>query len=423
MYVISIFVKYIVSNDLRRCTEKNWPDTKYRMVYASMKDELYMLISRLTVNWSMSDDYKQVIELWYAWAAPWRLGETPHSSEPNSYQPIEEGWGAFIADNAMYYILLVDTILERLARFPYTERMTVNDRTIRNEEGRQVAAYAAIPTRESEGTIGGQLRIISRLLNVLKAEGLVDILRCIEYTLAKAYGHGGNLSAPFIDICDAEEVAKKCKVELEQTETSLNEAYTNYSQLVDTPSTRPVNLYIKDPYVRSKNLVATVNAIRQATESRKRPSDRHAQPSHELWQPVTGDTRRAGKYVEQLDKTAEWLATVFLLSDSAKLFREKPPAPKPRELPLWDESVYRNRFCKTERLTKEEKSKLKQGFRYEARVRSYEMTILVRWCVAVDAWMNRHGFLPERLTIRPLAAPVNLVYALFTLYILLFVAF
>ncbi|KAF7729963.1 hypothetical protein EC973_003376 [Apophysomyces ossiformis] len=445
MYVITLFIKYIVKNDLRRCMDKNWPDTKYHMVYTSVKDELYMLISRLTVNWGMSDDYKQVIELWYAWAAPWRLGEPPHTSEPGTVQPIEEGWGAFIVDNAMYYILLVDTVLERFAKFPYTERMTVNDRIIRNEQGKQVAMYTSVPTRESEGTIKGQVRIICRLLNVLKAQGLVDILGSIEYTLAKAYGHGGSLSAPCIDIHDAEEVAKKCKTELERTEASLNEAYANYCQLVETPTARPLNLYIKDPYVRSKNLVATVNAIRQASETRKTPPNRPLQSGHELWQPVSKDPNKVGKYTEQLDKIAEWFTNVFLLSDAAKSYTEKPPLPKPRVLPLWDESVYNSRFCETERLTQEEKTKLKEGkllcsrhgirgigFRYETRVRSYEMTTLVRWCVAVDSWINRYyddwipnrqGFLPERLTVRPLAAPVNLVYALFTLYILAFVAF
>lgn len=66
MHFITLFVKFVVSGDLRRCYFEESPSSRdpitqeYTMVYDSIKDELYMLISRLALNWAKQDDYLQV---------------------------------------------------------------------------------------------------------------------------------------------------------------------------------------------------------------------------------------------------------------------------------------------------------------------------------------------------------------------------
>lgn len=62
MHYIMLFVKHIVGGDLRRCysDSKQSATENYRVVYNSIKSELYALISRLALNWSKDDDYLQV---------------------------------------------------------------------------------------------------------------------------------------------------------------------------------------------------------------------------------------------------------------------------------------------------------------------------------------------------------------------------
>jgi hypothetical protein len=58
MYYISHFISYIVRHDLRRCVN-NTQDNVYTYTYKATRDELYMLTSRLALNWDKSDDYIQ----------------------------------------------------------------------------------------------------------------------------------------------------------------------------------------------------------------------------------------------------------------------------------------------------------------------------------------------------------------------------
>lgn len=65
IHFIGVFVKYTVSGDLRRCMigvpRNDDPATaEYKSIYNLMKEELYMLISRLALNWSKQDDFLQV---------------------------------------------------------------------------------------------------------------------------------------------------------------------------------------------------------------------------------------------------------------------------------------------------------------------------------------------------------------------------
>lgn len=58
MYYISHFINYIVRHDLRRCVN-NTQDNVYTYTYKATRDELYMLTSRLALNWDKTDDYIQ----------------------------------------------------------------------------------------------------------------------------------------------------------------------------------------------------------------------------------------------------------------------------------------------------------------------------------------------------------------------------
>lgn len=58
MHYISHFINYIVRHDLRRCVN-NTQDNVYTYTYKAIHDELYMLTSRLALNWDKTDDYIQ----------------------------------------------------------------------------------------------------------------------------------------------------------------------------------------------------------------------------------------------------------------------------------------------------------------------------------------------------------------------------
>ncbi|CAO3653457.1 unnamed protein product [Mucor hiemalis] len=85
MHYISTFIKYIVQHDLKQCLAGE--TSLIKDIYKILKDEIYTLISRLALNWSKQDSYIQVIELWCIWAAPWKLGAEPRSSEKQSTDP------------------------------------------------------------------------------------------------------------------------------------------------------------------------------------------------------------------------------------------------------------------------------------------------------------------------------------------------
>lgn len=177
MHYISTFVQYIVRHDLKQCI--NHEKSLLYQVYLSVKDELYMLISRLALNWSKHDDYLQIVDLWSIWAAAWKLGAAPRSFEKEEYAPIAYGWAPFILDNIPFYISLVDILLQHCSTFQFKDGSKPQIQPL------QPTTTTYTSNSNEPGTIGGQLRILYRLINVIKAQGLVDYLGLVENGLEK----------------------------------------------------------------------------------------------------------------------------------------------------------------------------------------------------------------------------------------------
>ncbi|CAO3589758.1 unnamed protein product [Absidia cylindrospora] len=243
---LATFLKYVVGGDLRRCTSCHQNsnisinnvkvESAYTNLYLSIKDELYLLLSRLSSNWRRQDDYIWVLNLWTLWAAPWRLGkdtitlktdgqqqhsdsisekESSPSSTTSSPQligvfevssPLETGWAIFILENAWYYITLVDSFLQRISTFTYPDKTVAplsSAPTTGNGTGQILpSSSSARPVYSTARTIPpgttasttsvrstqpldgsslyGELNIFLVLVNVWKSKYMVEYLGQIE---------------------------------------------------------------------------------------------------------------------------------------------------------------------------------------------------------------------------------------------------
>ncbi|ORZ12208.1 hypothetical protein BCR42DRAFT_420187 [Absidia repens] len=242
---LATFLKYVVGGDLRRCTSCHQNsnvninnvkvESAYTNLYLSIKDELYLLLSRLSSNWRRQDDYIWVLNLWTLWAAPWRLGKniitlntegqqqrsdrilqkesspSPTTSSPQLTgvlevsSPLETGWAFFILENAWYYITLVDSFLQRISTFTYPDKTiaqphaaptTVNGTnqipssssvrpmysTVRTTlPGTTASTTPARSTQPLDGSsLYGELNIFQILVDVWKSKYMVDYLGQIE---------------------------------------------------------------------------------------------------------------------------------------------------------------------------------------------------------------------------------------------------
>lgn len=248
MNYITVFVQYIVKHDLKQCFSNE--KSLLALVYIELKDELYMLISRLAINWSKQDDYVHVVNLWSLWAAPWKLGNTPRSSDTLEYSPIQSGWSKFILDNLPCYFFLVDIFLQRTSTFTYKESL-------------QTTPNVPLSNYTDSGTIGGQLRILCRLINVLKAKGLVEFLELVENSFVQLKtGFSSLPSDPF------KKLSWHCYGTDSMDYLVLKKMTAVYDVFVALEGVngfwKPKGLYAQDMMPRSDALLKTLNAINAA---------------------------------------------------------------------------------------------------------------------------------------------------------------
>ncbi|CAO3645232.1 unnamed protein product [Cunninghamella blakesleeana] len=243
MQSIHQFIKYIVSGDLRRCVsyklnnnnnnnnidcngegeegEEDIDDEKkddsksttdYTKIYHLIKNEYYLLLSRLSINWRKQDDYIWVLDLWKLWAAPWRLGSdnliipTTTTTTTKIWDdlelktipaPLEDGWAFFILDNAWYYLTLVNQFLQRTATFTYTEKPILNNNNSNNALGlmtnnnnnnvnnNMVKPVSPVSSPLDGNSIYVELGILYQLLSIWKCKNVVSYLGLIEDGLEK----------------------------------------------------------------------------------------------------------------------------------------------------------------------------------------------------------------------------------------------
>lgn len=281
MHFITTFVQYIVKHDLKQC----FADEKLVLtrVYHDMKNELFMLISRLAFNWSKQDDYLNVLDLWSIWAAPWKLASTPRSAENIEYSPITLGWSKFVLDNIPLYFFLVDVFLQRTATFVYQETVPTT----------------IISNHIESLTIGGQLRILCRINNLLKAKGLVEFLEMIEHALKQVKTNVSLFTS---------DPLKQLAWQVYHSDTmdklirqKVSESYRFLVALDGTNDVwHPKGLYAKDMVPRSDALLRTLNGMNTAARTFEAKG----------WGKQDTNTKWA-KYAAQLKETSSNLHKTF----------------------------------------------------------------------------------------------------------------
>ncbi|KAG2236596.1 hypothetical protein INT48_000150 [Thamnidium elegans] len=393
------FVQYVTRQDLRQCLQGDKsPKSK---IYAKVHEELYMLISRLAINWKRHDDYLSVVNLWCVWASPWTLGTTPKTKIEQEYSPIQTGWPLFILDNILYYIFIVDIFFQRTSTFLYKE----STKSI-TSPGMQVPI-------ENESK-SGQMRILYRIANVFHASGLVDFLGLVEHGLLQVQVGTATLSIdPF------KQLSKLC-YGTETMDYKVHEKITKaHTLLIALDGVngvwKPKGLYAKDITPRSdvllKSLVAINNAIAIQDNQKWNNND----------QTKSSNRRDSLKSAyDNLYSTFKIVGTGHLATNTPKPINGKlEPLKKSAKTDWIRPSIVGNNGF----LTTEERNAIKQGRavcsydnipalgdRAINFVRSYEVPVLVRWTVRTDKKLNtlynrylptqkRPNFLPKTITI------------------------
>ncbi|KAI8146467.1 hypothetical protein BJV82DRAFT_388016 [Fennellomyces sp. T-0311] len=426
MHFVTIFVKYIVSCDLRRCHKDD--QEHYRMVYESIKSELYGFISRLALNWSKDDDYLQVISLWAIWAAPWRLGANPRTKAEDTHRPIAEGWSYHLMDISLCYFSLAEIFLQRMATFTYPDKPP-------QAAPPPFPHFHTQPPAPLKPISGGQFRITRRFISVFKTEGVVEFLGDIERGLIRVQADAAPNGSAGNNQAVAVLATKYFDDQNNQVRNSLKLTYDDLVQL-GGGTWRPPNLYIKESGPRASSLIRSLDALDQAAS----PEDNNTPRPWGATATVGGT--RSSQYIKDVEDTAKAFAATFSLpmpgrkkpaSTSRSIFSTlQKPSTRSVSTARRREATPLAGLQKGGFLTEQERILVRQGRmrcshenipilgpRGQEVVKSYELAFMVRWIIPFDRWMNSHylrwrpsnvGFLPETLTVRPLAALVNLVY-------------
>ncbi|ORZ02220.1 hypothetical protein BCR43DRAFT_465157 [Syncephalastrum racemosum] len=445
MHFITCFVRYIAQGDLRRTQRYAGADPvarDYRLIYESVKDELYMLISRLALNWRKQDDYLQVMTLWSIWAQPWYMGHVANLNvEPKSVaRPLADGWAPVILENLLYYIPLVEIFLQRIAQFDFTSAPAPAP----------LVGMRPLNTQPMTSTTEGQLAILHRLVHVFRAEGLMDFLAMLEAGLVRVRGE--YLGAPPLAIPEPEGESLDARLGryFSSQKSNMDEVWSRlkktYDQLVQLGggSWNPPHLYITGATEaqRADACVKTLQAVFQGSlKSQASKTATWGQPDIRTRGIVSNVVKG---HTEDLKKATELFARVF----SLPMPTHAPPATAKPKTSLLSSFQKSNKDTKPNLrdqfmaglhnggyLTPEEKERIKKGqmlFSYsniptlgprkDEVVHSYELAWMVRWIVPFDRWRNRHyqRWVPDmlrkrmwdELSVRYLARPVNLIYAI-----------
>lgn len=272
------------------------------------------LIKSVDGRCSQSGRFLKVISLWSVWAAPWRRGSAPRSFEAETHQPLLEGWAPFILDNVLYYLPLVEIFLQHMSTFNYASKSTSDTPPVPTSsfQSNQIGPAAAtasttIAPSTNNGKIGDQLRILYRLINVLKARGVVEFLSLIEQALVGIQADATESSNGF-PIADSIDIITNNYLKSSKREDVFNSLTRSYDTLVQLGggSWQPPNLYIqKAP--RAEPLVKTLNALQQASEMR--------QDVVRLWGAHGTASRKAGQHMQELDKATNIMTSLFSVSE------------------------------------------------------------------------------------------------------------
>ncbi|KAI8878201.1 hypothetical protein K501DRAFT_336920 [Backusella circina FSU 941] len=407
MHYITYFIQYIVASDLRR-EDNVW-------IYESCHQEIYLLISRLLLNYN-DEQYLSVVDLWSIWASPWRFGEAPRSVMPHQ-QAIS--FSKVILENVPAYFQLVDIILSKTSRYTFTNM-------------RKASPILSPENVLSIENVDHQIRILHRLNNVLYTDHLKPMLSLMEYALYKidagiTYLEGAT-DNPFPPLSRCTGLSL---TDLFQRMTSWHGIMT----ALDGGIFKKRFLYIPNE-TRFENLMKTVSQIRQAITKMESNS-------------ILGvSVLQRKQQVTELKKAEEKLRFVFDISkDIPIVTAPSPTTSKPIDIIKRPASPPQAGLSNGGFLTPEElklvmegrllcsrKNVPKVGRRPRTVVRSYEWGEVLLWTVDMEdrinpwyvknvpaKWKEKLN-LPDQICIRFLAAPINWPYML-AAFILFFYIF
>jgi hypothetical protein len=364
MHYITFFVQYIIGCDLRR-EENAW-------IYESCHREIYLLISRLLVNYS-DDQYLAVMDLWTIWASPWSFGETPKSVMTNQQA---HTFSKVILENVPVYFQLVDTILSKTSRYTFTNM-------------RKASPMENVLSIEN---VDQQIRILHRLNNVLYTEQIKPILSLIESALYKI---DGGLTSPN-DVMDSPFIPLARYTGL--TQKDIFDRLTGWHSLMvalDGGVFKRRFLYLPND-TRFDYLIKTIAQVQQAITKMESNS-------------ILGvSVLQRKQQVTELKKAEEKLKFVFDISKDVPIATLSQPMPtKPFEIVKRRPSPPKAGLSSGGFLTAEEIKKVKEGLmecskrnaprvgrRPRTVVRSYEWGEALMWTVdmedKINPWVNEH---------------------------------
>lgn len=427
MHYISSLIKYIVHHDLKQCLAGE--TSLIKDIYKILKDEIYTLISRLALNWSKHDSYIQVIELWCVWAAPWKLGAEIRSAEKMDYRPIQSGWCTFILDNLPYYFTIVDIFLERMSTFLYKDNTPTTTSTTTTIPAPTVVTYG------DGGTISGQLRILYRLINVMKANGLVEYLGLIENSFLKVHPATNKTEYIFKQLAQQSYGSETMDKTVQE---KIIDARELIGKLEGTEGVwKPKGLYSNDFSTRASSLLKTLGALNSSALARESSPTQPAE--------------KAAKYAAQLREAYQILLVTFKVVGNAHLNHKsfdqkdaKTPAQFTPSTTTKSQWVTRSFIGGNVPLTAEEVQSVYDGKamcshenipaigqRAVSFVRSYEIPFLVSWVLRMDGPLNdyynryfpkskRPKFMWETLTLRPLASQGSFLMVIAAILLILY---
>ncbi|KAI9289364.1 hypothetical protein BC943DRAFT_314186 [Umbelopsis sp. AD052] len=452
LFCIATLSRATMQQDLRKATSVGKFHSNSDVIsfaYTSMKDCMYIWLKEAIKNWPLEDSFLEIVNLWSIWAAPWRFGDPARSEADDKTKPIDEGWGLYIAHNFLFYHTLVELLLLRSAKYGYAENAPRYHYVIRS-----------IATRHRDnGSVKGEVRSLLRLVNVLSLEGIVPLLSEIEQALTTqsnaqtgAARHDFGIHTPIL-LTQVDPAISAILPELrsnmavlEGPEWSPPTMYSKYMPGAKNPIDEALLALKQAIYLRFSMLPKQHTAGSSSGDSNWRnivATTSHVAPlSRASLSPEAAS--RVRKQATEMQRLAQSLGMVFNIpaaelehlalagsidDDTAASQLQSRKGPVRTLFAQISQQVRQRGF-----LSSEGKKEVQEGLRKcsnldvpalgpraEHMVRSYEVAMLIPYVVWFDRHLNRYyqRFVPEtstvfppRLTIRPIAAWINLAYLL-----------
>lgn len=251
----------------------------------------------------------QVVKLWTLWAAPWRQVNDTNAYSKDTQLLTVDGWAYFVLDNALYYIPLVEIILQRTATFTFAENQT----TFPTLPARPTTALHTTSKNISPTASNAQLQILFELFNVLNTDGITSFLaeveECLSSLQARAAGGIAMVKNERSSRQAIESVSNKYFHRNEEIiSKKLNQILDQLLQL-GGGSWKSPHLYTEKLVPRAEPLIKTFEALQQASQS-KPDAIRSRGPSiYGL-----GGKPRA-EHIKEIQKAADLLKATFSVSD------------------------------------------------------------------------------------------------------------